>query len=115
MEVERDIFLETPPEEVWAALTEAERLERWFASEVELDARPGGRAVFRWENGEEREAVVEQVEPERLLALRWLDDGGFVWIELEGEDAGTRLRVVESSPEFSAAFGVQALAACAVA
>jgi uncharacterized protein YndB with AHSA1/START domain len=115
MRIERDVFLPTPPEEVWEALTQAERLERWFANEVELEPEPGGRALFRWSNGEEREAVVEDVDPERRLALRWLDDGGFVSLELHGVDGGTELRVVESSPEFSAAFGVRALAACAAA
>ena len=78
MKVEREVFLSSPPEEVWEALTEAEQLERWFANDVELDAEPGGKAVFRWSNGEQREAVIEEVEPERRLALRWLDDGGAV-------------------------------------
>jgi uncharacterized protein YndB with AHSA1/START domain len=113
MKVERDVFLPTPPDEVWAALTEAEQLERWFANEVELDLEPGGRAVFRWANGESREAIVEELVPERRLGLRWLDDGGVVTLELEGTDSGTTLRVVESSPEFSAALGLRALAACA--
>ena len=113
MKVEREVFLSSPPEEVWEALTEAEQLERWFANDVELDAEPGGKAVFRWSNGEQREAVIEEVEPERRLALRWLDDGGAVTLELEEAGDGTRLHVVETSPEFSAAFGLQALAACA--
>jgi ATP-dependent Clp protease protease subunit len=42
MEVEREIVVPETPDEVWEALTEAERLEEWFATEVELDARPGG-------------------------------------------------------------------------
>ena len=37
MEVTREIVLPAPREEVWAALTEAERLEEWFANEVEFD------------------------------------------------------------------------------
>jgi uncharacterized protein YndB with AHSA1/START domain len=113
MKVERDVFLPTPVEEVWEALTDAEQLERWFANEVELRAEPGGRALFRWDNGEEREAVVEEVEPERRLGLRWLD-GGFVTLELDETAGGTRLHVVETSPEFSAALGLMMLAACAV-
>src|SRR6266700_6430579 len=71
MEVTREIVLDAPRDEVWAALTEAERLEEWFANDVELDARPGGECVFRWENGEERRAIVEVLEEERRLALRW--------------------------------------------
>src|SRR5437867_4427867 len=59
MEVVREIELESPPEEVWEAITEPERLEEWFANDVELDPRPGGEGRFRWANGEERRAVVE--------------------------------------------------------
>src|ERR671933_1655180 len=42
VEVTREIVVPAPPEEVWEALTEPERLEEWFANEVELDVRPGG-------------------------------------------------------------------------
>ena len=115
MEVERELVLEAPAEEVWEALTEPEQLEDWFATEVELEPRPGGRGVFRWGNGEERSVSVEEVEPERLLTLRWEDDGGEVVFTLEPVPEGTRLVVVESSPEWSTALELRALAACAVA
>jgi uncharacterized protein YndB with AHSA1/START domain len=109
MEVTREIVLDAPPDEVWAALTKAERLEEWFANDVELDARPGGAGVFRWDNGEERRAVVEEIEEERRLALRWEDDDGLVELELEETESGTVLVVRESSPEFGPALEVQAL------
>ncbi len=115
MEVVREVFFEAPPDEVWAALTEAERLEEWFANEVEIDPVEGGHAVFRWQNGERREALVEQVAEEEALELRWLDDGGSVRLELDELPEGTRLRVTESSPEFSTALGLQAMAGCMVA
>ena len=41
--------------------------------------------------------------------LDW-DDGGEVVIELEEATSGTRVRVVESSPEFATALGLRALA-----
>jgi uncharacterized protein YndB with AHSA1/START domain len=113
MKVEREIELPAPREEVWEALTDAERLEQWFANEVELDPRPGGEGVFRWDNGEERRAVVEAVEPEERLVLRWEDDG-VVELQLEDAPAGTRVLVRETSPEWSAALGLQAMA-CAIA
>ena len=62
MEVEREIMFPAEPDEVWEALTEPERLEEWFATEVELDPRPGGEGVFRWGDGEERRATVREVE-----------------------------------------------------
>lgn len=111
MEIEREIHLDSPPGEVWPALTEAERLEEWFANEVELDPRPGGIGVFRWANGEERRAVVEEADPGRRLELRWEDDGR-VEIALEEAGGGTRLVVRETAPDWSAALELRALAAC---
>ncbi|MGZ4379855.1 MAG: SRPBCC family protein [Gaiellaceae bacterium] len=109
MEVTREIVVPAPAEEVWAALTEADRLEEWFANDVELDPRPGGEGVFRWDNGEELHATVEEVDEERRLALRW-EDGGEVELTLEEVDAGTRVVVRESSPEFGPALELHALA-----
>ena len=54
VQVEREIVFPESPAELWEALTEPERLEEWFATEAELDARPGGEGVFRWGDGEER-------------------------------------------------------------
>jgi uncharacterized protein YndB with AHSA1/START domain len=114
MQVEREIVVEAPRSEVWSALTEAERLEEWFANDVELDAQPGGSGHFRWSNGEERHAVVEAAEPEECLRLRW-DDDGSVELRLEDVDGGTRVHVRETSPEWSTALAVSALSACAIA
>ena len=114
MEIERDIVFPASPAEVWEALTEPERLEEWFASEVSLDARPGGEGVFRWGDGDERRAVVRELEPEERLVLDWEDEGQVV-LELEEVDGGTRLHVVETSPEWSTALELHALAWVAVA
>jgi uncharacterized protein YndB with AHSA1/START domain len=114
VEIERDIVFPASPAEVWEALTESERLEEWFANEVELDARPGGVGVFRWGDGAQRRAVVREIEPEERLVLDWEDDGQVV-LELEEVDGGTRLHVVETSPEWSTALELHALAWVAVA
>jgi uncharacterized protein YndB with AHSA1/START domain len=98
MEVKREIVLPAPREEVWSALTESERLAEWFANDVELDAAPGGSGIFRWENGEERRAVVDDVEPERAFAFTW-DDDSRVAFTLEDDQDGTLLTVVETAPE----------------
>jgi uncharacterized protein YndB with AHSA1/START domain len=113
MDVQREVVFDAPVEEVWSAVTEPGRLEQWFANDVELELEPGGRAAFRWSNGEERTAIIEEVEPERRLGLRW-EDGGTVVLELDEVASGTRLRIVESSPEFSTALAIQALACMAV-
>jgi uncharacterized protein YndB with AHSA1/START domain len=114
MEVRREIILPEAPEDVWEALTEPEQLEEWFANEVELDARPGGRGVFRWDDGDERHATVAAIEPERRIALEF-DDDGLVELTLEPIVEGTRVVVVETAPVFAAPLGLRALAACAIA
>jgi uncharacterized protein YndB with AHSA1/START domain len=104
--VKREVVFEAPLEEVWQALTRPERLQEWFANDVELDLRPGGTGVFRWDDGSLRHAVVEDVEEERRLAFRWSDeDGAESRVELALDDArdGTRLTVTET-----ATAGVQA-------
>ena len=105
--IEREIVLPSPREDVWEALTEPERLEDWFANDVELDLRPGGGAWFRWSNGEERHAVVTEVEPEHRLVFEWEDEGEVEFI-LEDDVDGTRLTVVESSPSWTTALDLQA-------
>src|SRR3954471_2201203 len=114
VQIEREIVFPATPDEVWEALTEPERLEEWFANEVELDAQPGGEGVFRWGDGDERRAVVREAEPGERLVLDWDDDGQVV-LELEEVEGGTRLHVVETSPEWSTALELHALAWVAVA
>ena len=114
MEIEREIIVPEAPDEVWEALTEPERLEEWFATEVELDAREGGEGVFRWGDGDERRAVVRELEEHERLVLDW-DEGGSVAIELRPAETGTLVRVVESSPQFSLALELRAVAWTAAA
>ena len=109
--IRKEIVLPAPREDVWEALTEPERLADWFANEVDLDLRPGGGASFRWSNGEERNATVTEVDPERRLAFSWDDEGeGEVEFTLDDDGDGTRLTVVESSPAWSTALDLQASA-----
>ena len=109
MEVEREVTFPADPEEVWEALTDPERLEEWFANDVELDAREGGEGVFRWEDGEERRATVRELDAPHRIVLDW-DDGGEVVLELEEVEGGTRVHVTETSPEFASALELHALA-----
>ena len=109
MQVEREIVFPVEPDELWEALTDPERLEEWFANDVELDAHEGGEGVFRWENGEERRATVREAVPGEKLVLDW-DDDGTVELVLEEIEEGTRLLVRESTPQFATALELRALA-----
>jgi uncharacterized protein YndB with AHSA1/START domain len=109
MEVTREIVFPAAPDEVWEALTDPEQLEEWFATEVELDPREGGNGVCRWGDGEERRATVVVAEPNERLVLDW-DEEGEVEFTLEEVEDGTRLLVRESTPQFSTALELRALA-----
>ena len=111
--VERQITIPARVVEVWPAVTNSDELSTWFGADVELEARPGGRGVFRWADGTERAVVVEAVEPGRRLAFRWLPfqrtpegeavsvPATRVEITLEAVPEGTRVRVLEQ-PAFTA-------------
>jgi|SRR5215468_10020164 len=107
-EVEREVIVPAPPGAVWPAVANPDEMSRWFGADAELDLRPGGPGVFRWPDGTERPVVVEEVDPERRLAFRWLPfqrtaGGGVVplpstrvLITLDEVPGGTRVRVVEA-------------------
>jgi uncharacterized protein YndB with AHSA1/START domain len=103
--IERVAVLRHPIERVWAALTTAEGLSRWFGSVAEIDLRPGGRAFFRWDDlDEESVATIVVVDPPHRFAFRWAiedlpeDDAPQTLVDftLEPVPGGTRLRLVES-------------------
>jgi uncharacterized protein YndB with AHSA1/START domain len=108
VEVEREIVVPAPVEEVWEALTEPERLEEWFANDVELALEPGGDGVFRWADGDERHLIVEEVVPERRFCFTW--DESRVEIELVEVEDGTRVLVTETyGAGWASALSLQAL------
>ena len=110
MEVTREVVLEAPLDEVWDALTDPAELAEWFANDVELELEPGGDGIFRWDDGEERHAVVEEVDRLRRFTFTWEEDGR-VSIELNEVEGGTRVLVTETAGAgWSTALSLRALA-----
>ena len=102
--IERTIRLPGPATRVWATITDG--LSEWFGAEVTLEGRPGGRVTFRWPDGRERGAIVEEFRPPSRFSFRWLPfehtAGGTelvpstrVEFEVEEYEVGVRLRVTE--------------------
>jgi len=107
--IERDVLIAAPIERVWALVTSAEHLGRWFGDAgAEIDLRPGGALTLRWEEYGTVHGRVERVEPTSLFSYRWAPYKEFGGVEpgagnstliefmLTETDEGTRLRVVES-------------------
>ena len=96
--VERETLVEATPEEVWAALTDEDRLEEWMAPDVALDPIEGGEIAVR-DGDYERLGTIETIEEEERFAFTWSRPGegeSFVEFTLEPLPAGTRVTVVET-------------------
>jgi uncharacterized protein YndB with AHSA1/START domain len=95
------IFVEAPPEEVFAYFTEAEALASWMGDRASVEARAGGRFVLQFDD-----RVVEgryvSVEFPRRIVITWgrhgsqrLPPGGSTLeVSLVPEGTGTRVTVV---------------------
>lgn len=80
------------PAEVWDALTDPERLARWFLP-VTGDLRPGGRFHTEGADGE----ILACAAPERLQ-LTWGTPESVVTLTLAADGAGTRLVLEHAVP-----------------
>src|SRR4051812_7267613 len=100
MRVEREVVLDTSPEEAWHLLTDPDELAAWLGTPLRLDLRPGGAAAYVEPDGTARHAVIEQVrEGERLSFVWWQADEGVaseVVFELTPVEHGTKVAVTET-------------------
>ncbi|GAA5164035.1 SRPBCC family protein [Ornithinimicrobium tianjinense] len=96
-------------EDVWDALTDPERLPRWFLP-VSGELRPGGRFQVEGNAG----GVVRACEPPRRLLVTWEmgppseQDASLVEVRLAEADGGTRLELehrAQVPPEMWDQFG----------
>jgi uncharacterized protein YndB with AHSA1/START domain len=85
------------PVEVWDAITNPERIPRWFLP-VEGELRPGGRYQLRGNAG----GTIRRCDPPRQLGLTWEFGGqvSLVDVRLSGadEDTQTTLELVHTLP-----------------
>jgi uncharacterized protein YndB with AHSA1/START domain len=91
--IEADI--DSSPEEVFLALIEPARLERWIATKATVEPEAGGRYDFGWDHGPMK---ILELEPARKLAYswQWSDTETVVTWELEGSAGKTHLTLVHS-------------------
>lgn len=106
--VSRTITIAAPIDRVWAAVTEAEHIARWFPEHASLPpVAVGTTGVFGWSDYGDFPVRVEELDPPRTIAYRWgnsnasastLESGETTVFRftLEPVDAGTRLTVVET-------------------
>jgi uncharacterized protein YndB with AHSA1/START domain len=81
---------DTPPEDLWDACTNPERISRWFLP-LSGDLQPGGRYEFQGNAS----GTIERCEPPRSLAATWEYGGQTTWVELRlVPEADNRTRFV---------------------
>ncbi|HEU4409162.1 MAG TPA: SRPBCC family protein [Polyangiaceae bacterium] len=71
---------DTDPDDAWDALTNPERVRRWFLP-LEGDLRPGGRYQLRGNAG----GTIAACEPPHRLSLTWEYGGEVSWVEVRLE------------------------------
>ena len=76
-----------PIEDVWDALTNIERIPRWFLP-ITGEIRVGGRYQLEGNAG----GVVERCEPPRAFDATWEFGGGVSWIEVRLAEEGACTR-----------------------
>jgi uncharacterized protein YndB with AHSA1/START domain len=104
--IEREIEIAAPPERVWEIITQAKHVGTWFGDSAEIDLRPGGTMVLRWDKHGTQIATIEKIDEPRYFSYRWnpgvtgdtlsADDSTLVEFTLTPHDGQTRVRVVES-------------------
>jgi uncharacterized protein YndB with AHSA1/START domain len=106
--IERVIFIELPPEEVFRYLLEPVLMARWIGLSHDLDPRPGGRFRVEVSGGNIASGRYVEVVPSRRVAFTWgweSQDAGLallppgaslVEIDLKGKGHGTELHLRHS-------------------
>jgi uncharacterized protein YndB with AHSA1/START domain len=111
--IEREILLKAPCSRVWRALSNAEEFGNWFGVALKgktfvVGKQVSGNLTYPGYEHVMFEALIERMEPERLLSYRWhpyaVDPANdysnepttLVEFTLQAIDGGTLLKVVES-------------------
>jgi uncharacterized protein YndB with AHSA1/START domain len=87
---------DTDVDDLWDAVSRAERLARWFLP-VEGDLRVGGRFQVVGNAG----GVIERCEPPKALAVTWEAGGNMSWLAVTVSDAPggrARLELAHAAP-----------------
>jgi uncharacterized protein YndB with AHSA1/START domain len=108
--IEREIYVDAPPEVVFEVISRPEHLREWWPDEASLDPVPGGVGELVW-HGDGPESVlavpmtVLRVDRPHLFSFRWAYDvevapdpanSLLVTFELTPAGTGTTIRMTET-------------------
>ena len=101
--VDQRIFIDASPSDVYALLTDAERLVEWMAPVAYADPTPGGALTWTHANGDRVVGAFVELEPHRRIVFSFGWDRAdvdippgstTVEIDLRPRDGGTELHLV---------------------
>lgn len=106
--VDLSIFIAAPPERVFAALTDPEKMDRWLSKKATVELRKGGAYSFGWtQKGAEEQLVpcgpgrILEVVPGKLVVHDWTYQGEpptTVRWELTAAPGGTMVHLTHDVP-----------------
>lgn len=104
--IEREVLVSAPRERVWEIITQAEHVGTWFGDSAEIDLRPGGAIVLRWDKYGTMYGMIEKVDEPHYFSYRWnpgiiderpaVEKSTLVEFTLTPQGEQTRVRVVET-------------------
>jgi uncharacterized protein YndB with AHSA1/START domain len=72
IKLELEFFVNSSPNILYNYISSASELSKWFADSVNV--RGQKNIIFKWEDGDEREAEIIRVIPKKSIRFKWLDD-----------------------------------------
>jgi uncharacterized protein YndB with AHSA1/START domain len=75
IDLHHQIYITAPAEMVYRAITTEEGIRNWWTTDVTMDSKVGGKAVFGFENHSVFfQMRIEELKPDSVV--RWVCDGG---------------------------------------
>jgi uncharacterized protein YndB with AHSA1/START domain len=71
--IEQVYYFQSPPEEVFGALTDSKMLVKWFLSNAKVVPKKGGSYSFDWIGGYHMDGEVKKFKANEAVSFTWSD------------------------------------------
>lgn len=97
-DIEYSLDIDAPPARVFAVLTRPDEVERWIASQAEIEPEVGGKYLLGWEGCEGMKVVEIEQDSKLAYTMPGMEESQntVVTWTLEGSGGKTRLTIVNS-------------------
>ncbi len=74
--IEQKVEFSASQRQVWQAITDPEKIAKWFGDEAEIDLKANGDGVMSWKDHGRYAIRVEEVTPPHRLVWSWVHEPG---------------------------------------